>query len=85
MAAAGVVADSCGAGLPAAAVLRAAPTSRSAPGALGGQLGAGVGAALLGYQLESRAIKTGSRVDLSLIFEALQDRAAAWVKDQEHV
>ena len=32
-------------------------------------------AALLGYQLESRAIKTGSRVDLSLIFEALQDRA----------
>jgi len=31
-------------------------------------------AALLGYELERREIKPGSRVDLTLMFEALQDR-----------
>jgi hypothetical protein len=31
-------------------------------------------AVLLGYELESRQIKTGSRVDLTLMFEATQDR-----------
>jgi hypothetical protein len=31
-------------------------------------------AALLGYELERREIKTGSRVDLTLLFQALQDR-----------
>jgi hypothetical protein len=31
-------------------------------------------AALLGYELESHQIKPGSRVDLTLLFEALQDR-----------